>query len=366
MSAVVNPAIKPAPTGFTHQSHAQRIISHPGARLEVADELRALGCGRAIFVTGPRGNGHPAAAEIRTALWPMLADEFLEVDPRLPSALIASLASRAEAASVDAFVAFGGGACLDIAKAASKAVGQLRGGDAPVVVAIPSTLIGSEATSVPGCGARIVLYDAEVLARVGLSSVLASGMAAISHAVEALYARNDLLVETSACEALHELAGGLPVYRDDPHDVAAAQRLFNGAYMAGFSMARSNMSLAHGISRTLSSRTTVAYSVAHGIVLPHSMRYNTPYAVDRTALAGRAIGAAYRSEPNDDSATKAASAIERLVRALGLPGRLRDVGIEDSMLLPLAEAALGNPCMAANPRRIESAGQILSVLRSAY
>ena len=368
MNAASSPAVTPSDSaGFTHQSLAQRISCKRGARLDVADELRAIGCSRALFVAGPRANGHPSAQEIRAALWPLLADEFLEVDPKLPPALIAGLASRAEAASADAIVAFGGGACIDVAKAGARAVAQVRGGAAaPAVIAIPSTLVGAELTPLPGSAARVVLYDPEVLARVGLSSVLASGAAAMSHACEALFQRSDPLVETAASEALHRLADGLPRFRDDPHDVDAAREVLHGGYLAGFAMARSPMGLAHGICRTISTRTTVPYSTAHAIVLPHALRYNRSSVGDRIALAGRAIGAAYRSEPDDEAAIKTASALERLIRALGLPGRLRDAGIEESLLLPLSEAALANACMATNPKPIDNAGQILSVLRAAY
>jgi maleylacetate reductase len=367
MNAATFPAVVPAADGFSHQSFTQRVVCKRGARLEVADELRSIDCARAIFVAGPRANGHPGAQEIRTALWPLLADEFLEVDPKLPSGLVAALATRAEAASADAIVAFGGGACIDVSKAAARAVAQMRGGSpAPVVAAIPSTLVGAEVTAVPGAGARLVLYDPEVLARVGLSSVLASGMAAMAHAVEALYSRTDPMVSALACEASRTIANALPRFRDDPHNLDAALDLFHGAYLAGFAMMRAPMGLAHGIARTISARTPVSYSAAHAIVLAHAVRYNRSAVGDRIALFGRAIGAAYRSEPDDEAATKAAAALERLARALGLPCSLRDVGIEERALVPLAEAALANPCMATNPKPIESAGQILSVLRSAY
>ncbi len=367
MNAATSPASDlAADRGFVHQSFAQRVVCKRGARLDAAGELESIGCSRAVFVAGPRANGHPGAQEIRTALWPLLADEFLEVDPKLPTSLVAALASRAENAAADANVAFGGGATIDLAKAAARAVAQMRRGSyAPAVVAIPSTLVGAELTSVPGGSTRIVLYDPEVLARAGLSTVLASGMAAMSHAAEALYRRDDPLIETSAAEALHRLANSLPRFRDEPHDLDSAFGLFHGAYLAGFAMSRCPMGLAHGISRTVSARTGLAYSTAHAIVLPHALRYNRSAVGDRIALAGRAVGAAYRSEPDDEAAIKTCDALERLVRALGLPGRLRDVGIEESALLPIAEAALANPCMAANPKTIDSAGQILSVLRAA-
>lgn len=361
------PAIAADP-GFCHQSLPQRVVCRRGSRLDIADELALLGCSRAVFVTGPRAHGHPGAQEIKASLLPVLADEFLEVDPRLPTSLVASFASRADAAGADAVVAFGGGATVDLAKAGARATGQLRGSasDAPIVIAIPSTLVGAELTAVPGGCARTVLYDPEVLARAGLSSVLASGAAALSHAAEALYRRGDPLVETSAAESIFRLADALPRFRDDPEDLTAAQGLFHGAYLAAFAMSRSQMGLAHGIARTVSARTPVPYSVAHAIVLPHALRYNRSMIGDRVALAGRALGAAYRSEPDDDAAMKTSNAIERLVRALGLPGRLRDVGIEEAALLSLAEAALANPCMTTNPKPIDSAGQILSVLRAAY
>lgn len=351
---------------FVHQSTAQRVVFGRGSRLDVADEMQAIGCSRALLLVGPRATGHPASGEIRTALWPLLADEFHDVDPKLPTALVASLASRGEVASIDAIVAFGGGACIDVAKAGARAIGQMRHSAGPAVIAIPSTLTGAEATPVPGSNARVVLYDPEVLARVSLSSVLASGAAAISHAAEALYPREDPLVEAAACEALRRLATALPTYRDDPNDLDAAASLQHGAYLAGFAMARSAMGLAHGICRTLSTRSRVPYALAHAIVLPHALRYNAPTVPARIATCGRALGAAYQSEPDDDAAAKTSLAIERLVRALGLPVRLRDAGIEESMLIPLAEAALTNPCFASNPRPIESAGQILTVLRAAY
>jgi maleylacetate reductase len=285
----------------------------------------------------------------------------------VPASSVSALAARADAAASDALVAFGGGACIDTAKSAARSLGQMRpGAPAPPVVVIPSTLVGAELTAVPGTPARIVLYDPEILARVGLSAVLSSGAAAIAHAVEALFAREDPLVETAACEALSRLATALPKFRDDPHDVAAATSLVQGGYLAAFAMARSAMGLAHGICRTIAGRTGVPYAIAHAIILPHAMRYNRAGAVDRLALAGRAIGAAYRSEPDDEAAAKACAAVERLVRALGLPGRLRDAGIEERGLLPLAEAALANPCMNTNPRPIETAGQILGVLRAAW
>jgi maleylacetate reductase len=369
----MNAARSPVPAiaadqGFCHQSLPQRVVSRRGSRLDIADELALLGCSRVVFVTGPRAHGHPGAQEIKASLLAVLADEFLEVDPRLPTSLVASFASRADAAGADAIVAFGGGATIDLAKAGARATGQLRGGanDAPLVVAIPSTLVGAELTSIPGGCARTVLYDPEVLARAGLSSVLASGAAALSHAAEALYRRGDPLVETAAAESIYRLAEALPRFRDDPEDLVAAQGLFHGAYLAAFAMSRSQMGLAHGIARTISARSPVTYSIAHAIVLPHALRYNKSIVGDRVALAGRALGAAYRSEPDDDAAMKTSNAIERLVRALGLPVRLRDAGIEEGLLLPLAEAALANPCMATNPKPIDSAGQILSVLRAAY
>jgi alcohol dehydrogenase class IV len=367
MYVAAEPDARPAShPEFVHQSLAQRIVFGRGTRLDVAAELEAIGCSRAVFLTGPRAAGHPGAGEIRAAMWPLLADEFHDVDPKLPTGLVAAFASRAENAKADSIVAFGGGACIDVAKAGARAISQMRGGSPVAVIAIPSTLVGAELTNVPGGAARVVLYDPEVLARAGLSVVLGSGAAAMAHASEALYRRQDPLVEAAACEALRQLNSALPRFRDDPNDLAAATTLLHGAYLAAFAMSRSPMGLAHGICRTISARTPVRYAVAHAIVLPHALRYNAPTVGARIALAGRAIGAAYQSEPDDEAAMKTAAAIERLVRALGLPARLRDVGIEEAALISLAEATLTNPCMSSNPKPIDSAGQVLTVLRAAF
>ncbi len=110
----------------------------------------------------------------------------------------------------------------------------------------------------------------------------------------------------------------------------------------------------------------VPHGDANGIMLPHSMRFNAQASADRQALIAQAMGIDTVGMSDDDAAMAAADAVEDLRNSLGLPGRLRDVGVPEEGLELIAAATLHDRALATNPRPVTDAGPIMTVLRSSW
>jgi len=110
----------------------------------------------------------------------------------------------------------------------------------------------------------------------------------------------------------------------------------------------------------------VPHGDANAIMLPHSMRFNAEASADRQALIAQAMGIDTSAMSDYDAALAAADAVEDLRDSLGLPNRLRDVGVPEEGLELIASATLQDRSLATNPTPVTDAGPIMSVLRSSW
>src|SRR5262245_46799074 len=212
-------------------------------------------------------------------------------------------AARAEARRLDAdcAVAVGGGSTTGLGKAIALE-------SALPIVAIPTTYAGSEMTPIYGItegGLKKTGRDARVLPRtviydpmltVGLPPALSatSGMNAIAHAVEGLYAQDaNPIMSLLAEEGIRALADGLPRVRRNPIDLDARSACLYGACLCGAVLGAVGMALHHKLCHTLGGTWNLPHAETHTIVLPHAVAYNAAAAPAAMARAARAIGAAH-------------------------------------------------------------------------
>jgi alcohol dehydrogenase class IV len=146
---------------------------------------------------------------------------------------------------------------------------------------------------------------------------------------------NDLL----ALEAIQDLFHFLPASKEAPDDQDVRLRCQLAAWMSFFAPASVKMGLSHRLGRL----TGASYSVPHGVTsciyLPLVMEVKAEREAGRLAPIARKLGLADESTPDHTAALSAARATADLVRALGLPQRLRDVGVPQAALTQIAEAA---------------------------
>jgi alcohol dehydrogenase class IV len=271
----------------------------------------------------------------------------------------AALAVARELAA-DGVVAIGGGSTTGLGKAIALRTGL------PQLV-IPTTYAGSEMTPVVGeteAGAKTtrrsldilpetVIYDVELT--LGLPAALSatSGMNAIAHAAEALYAQDaNPITSTLAEQAIAALAGALPAIVADPADRAARSDALYGAWLCGVCLGAVGMALHHKLCHVLGGSFNLPHAETHTVVLPHALAYNAPAAPEAVARVARALGAA-----------SAATGLYELAGAIGAPRSLAAIGMPPEGLDRAADLAVQNAYW--NPRPVERAA-IRELLERAY
>jgi alcohol dehydrogenase class IV len=186
-----------------------------------------------------------------------------------------------------------------------------------------------------------VIYDVDLTLSLPASLAATSGINAIAHAVEALYARDrNPVISLMAEEGIRALADALPCIMATPGDREARNQALYGAWLCGVCLGTVGMALHHKLCHTLGGTFDLPHAETHTIVLPHALAYNAPLVPDAVARIARAIGA-----------TDPAQGLYDLARRLDAKLALRDIGMPESGIDRAAELAVTNAYW--NPRPLE-------------
>ena len=235
------------------------------------------------------------------------------------------------------------------------------------IVAVPTTYAGSEMTPVLGITEggvkrtrrdprmlpKTVIYDPELTFSLPAAVSGPSGMNAIAHCVEALYAKDaNPLTSLIAEEGIRALAASLPVVVREPEHAEARAEALYGAWLAGTALAAVGMALHHKLCHTLGGSFDLPHAEVHTIILPHATAYNRAGAPAAMARIARAL-----------EAEDAAVGLFDLAAALGARQSLAEIGLRESDLERAADLAAREPL--PNPTPITRAG-IRALLDDAF
>ncbi|MCW2241191.1 maleylacetate reductase [Azospirillum canadense] len=330
---------------FVYTGLPARVIFGHGTLAQLAGEIERLGCRRALLLVGER-----LQDRVTVAAGGFAAGVFGEAVMHTPVAITERALAALGDLRADGIVAVGGGSAIGLGKALA-----LRT-DLPQI-AIPTTYAGSEMTPIlgqteggvkttlrsPKVLPEVVLYDVELTRSLppGLSAT--SGLNAIAHAVEALYAQDrNPITSLMAEDAIRALARALPRLLADPSDMEARSDALYGAWLCGVCLGAVGMALHHKLCHTLGGTFDLPHAETHAVVLPHAVAYNAAAAPDAMERIARALG-------SDD----AARGLADLSRRLGVPQSLRDLGMPQEGIARAADLALRTPYW--NPRPLDPA-----------
>ena len=342
---------------FVHESLPQRVVFASGEAPErVADELTLLGASRPMVIAGA---GQAATADRVVAALPS-AVRHTEVVMHVPLDVADRARRIAQQADVDVLVSIGGGSTTGLAKAVALTTGL-------PIVAVPTTYAGSEATPVWGLTAagrkttgtdlrvlpHAVVYDASLLLTLPVGLSVASGLNALAHCVDSMWApRVDPIDQALALEGIRALSQGLPGVVADPQALDGRERTLLGAYVAAVAFASAGSGLHHKICHTLGGRYNLPHAETHAVVLPHVLAFNAPAVPD----VERRIAAAF-------GASTAVEGLQRLRQQVSAPRALRDHGLRDTDISTAVDAI--QPTVPQdNPRRVSRA-DLAALLRAA-
>jgi maleylacetate reductase len=308
---------------FVHELSSSRVVFGAGSLTSVARELALLGGRRVLLISDEYVKA--VADELADGLGNLVVRRVSEVVQHVPVELADAVSSGARADRIDVVVCVGGGSATGLAKAVALRH-DVR------ILAVPTTYAGSEMTSVWGLTAgaekrtgrdsrvlpRTVVYDPVLTYTMPPGLSAASGLNAMAHSVEALYAGDaSPIVRLIAEESIRALAQSLPRVVAQPDDPDARADALYGAWLAGTSLGNATMGIHHKICHTLGGAYNLPHAAMHAALLPYSAAFNRLAApVAMNALA-RALSA-------DDGP----AGLWDLARSIGAPTSLTDVGFE--------------------------------------
>jgi len=333
---------------FTARTAQVRVRFGIGASRSVADDVRALGCARALVLSTPQ----QVAAAMQTAedLGPLAAGIFSKAAMHTPIDITTEALAHVAEVRADCVVAVGGGSTTGLGKAIA-----LRT-NLPQVV-IPTTYAGSEATPILGqtenglkttvtddrVQPEVILYDPDLVARLPIAMTVTSALNAIAHAVEALYARDrNPLSSMLAMEGIRAFARALPQVVAAPGDLTARGETLYGAWLCGTVLGQVGMALHHKLCHALGGTFNLPHAETHAVILPHAVAYTEPAVRDLLAPVAEVLGGA-----------TAGAALYGFAKRMGAPMALRDIGLKEADLDRATEIATKNPYW--NPRPVDPA-----------
>ncbi len=331
---------------FVYQASPQRVVFGSGTIGEVAEEAKRLGIGRALILSTP---GHRVEAEAVAAhLGEAAAAIFDRARMHTPVEVTEEAMAIVRDQAIDGTVAIGGGSTTGLGKAIAVHT------DLPQIV-IPTTYAGSEMTNLLGETAKgekktrrdpkilpeTVIYDVDLTLSLPPALSATSGMNAIAHAVEGLYARDgNPIIRMMAEEGIRALGAALPGIVRDPVDRDARSDALYGAWLCGTVLAGAEVAIHHKLCHVLGGSCDLPHAETHAVILPHAAAYNAAAAPEAMGRVARALGA-----------TDAAQALFDLGVATGAPTALRDIGMPEDGLDRAADLAIANPSW--NPRPLD-------------
>lgn len=316
----------------------------------------------------------------------------------VPRESVTALSNVMRETNTDLVLTVGGGTCLDSVKMALLCLAEnvthpdeledfaIRVNEAgkretPQVsapplrqIAAPTTLSGAEFSDLSGCvntktqvkqlfsGAEIgpatVILDPAITTHTPLGLWLSTGIRALDHAVETICSTAPMAIaDAGALHAVRLLGQSLKRNKAEPDNLAARLDSQVAIPLACAGLNRVPYGASHGIGHQLGAVAGVPHGYTSCILLPHVMAFNAKASGSRLGLISEALG---------EAAKPASESVAELVSALGMPTRLRDVGVTREHFEAIAQGSLLNTWVRANPEPLDHVDQIYQILEAAY
>jgi alcohol dehydrogenase class IV len=336
---------------FEYDGVSPRIVFGPGSIQKLPAELKRLNVQRPLLLcTARRRNLADQLAAILAAASIEVAGSFAKAAEHTPVPISEEGNAFLGSVSADCVVSIGGGSVVGLGKAISIRSGVIH-------VCIPTTYSGSEMTPVlgetqdgqkttrsdPKILPSTVIYDVDLTLGLPPAICSTSGVNAIAHAVEALYAQNaNPITSLLALQGIKSLAEALPQIVQNPGSVSPRSQALYGAWLCGTVLGNSSMALHHKLCHVLGGSFSLPHADTHTIMLPHSLSYNAPFIPEQMAKLATVL---------PDSDGDALHGLNLLLEKLHVRRSLKELGMKEEDIEKAAEIAASR--QYPNPRPLE-------------
>jgi len=373
-----------------------KIVFGENTALDVAIEVENLKCKKALIVTDRElAKNTDIPERIKKVLGNLCAGIFTDVEPDSGIHIVNQGAKLGKELGADCIVSVGGGSAIDTAKGMAillKEGGKLQDyvgfqiltrPQTPHIV-IPTTAgTGSEVTYLAVIkdheeGRKLLFGDYNILPNVAILDprmteglpprlTAATGMDAMSHAIEALHSlQREPIADGMALHAIRLIKEFLPKAVENGKDMMARGEMLIAANIAGIAFSNAQVGVVHALAHSVGARFKVHHGLANSILLPACLRYNTDACGEVYLDVLSALGVNIEGIQPDKAGDVVADKIIQFTKKLGLPQRLRDVGVPEEGLKECSELALSDGAIVYNPKFISESTEVLKIYQQAW
>jgi lactaldehyde reductase len=371
----------------------------PGSRSVLADEIKRRSFKKALFVTDKELIKFGVAAKVMAVLdaagVPYVVYDDIKQNPTIANVTRGIDAFKASGA--DFMIAVGGGSSIDTAKAIGIVVNNPEFADivslegvAPTknrsvpIIALPTTAGTAAEVTInyvitdekavkkmvcvdPNDIPVLSIVDGELMYSMPKGLAAATGMDALTHAIEcyitkAAWTMSDMF----ALQAIKMIAESLPSAVNGPDTAKGRDGMAVAQYIAGMGFSNVGLGIVHSMAHPLGAFYDTPHGIANAVLLPYVLDYNAAAIAPKFRDIARAMGVSNVDALSESAAVDAAiGAVRALSKAVGIPEKLRDIGVKEADLPRLSEAAFGDVCTGGNPRTT-SVADIFGIYRKAF
>ncbi len=357
----------------------------PGARKELPGVVSRLGFRKALVVTD-KGLIQFGVAKMVFDVMDAAGIPYEVFDDVKPNPTVSNVKNGIEAckrAGADFIVAIGGGSSMDTAKGIGivvrnpefadivslEGVADTKHKSLPII-ALPTTAGTAAETTInyviidetrqakmvcvdPNDIPCVAIIDAELMYSLPKSLTAATGMDAMTHAIEGLITKGAWelsdMFEVKAIEMIHRY---LPIAVEQPTNPEGRNGMAVAQYVAGMAFSNVGLGVDHGMAHPLSALHDIPHGVACAMLLPTVMRFNAPAALPKYVEIAKAVGVYRDGMTQQEAADAACDEIAALSRRVGIPEHLSELGITEADIPALADQAIADVCTPGNPRAV--------------
>ncbi|MDO5526523.1 MAG: lactaldehyde reductase [Prevotella sp.] len=356
-----------------------------GARKQLPEVIGRMGLKKALVVTD-KGLIKVGTAKMVTDVLDEAGFPYEIYSEVKPNPTVTNVKQGVEAfktSEADCIIAIGGGSAMDTAKGIGIVTNNPEFSDvvslegvAPTkhksvpIVALPTTAgTGAEVTINyviideerqakmvcvdPNDIPAVAIVDPELMYSLPKSLTAATGMDALTHAIEGYITRGAwVMSDMYELQAIKMIAEHLPTAVEEPTNPVGREGMALAQYIAAQAFSNVGLGLVHGMAHPMGSLFDVPHGVANALLLPTIMEWNMPCCIEKYGVIARTMGVDTAGMTDKEAAQAACDAVKALAVRVGIPQHLSELGIKESDIEALAQQAIADVCTPGNPRDV--------------